>query len=89
MTWEIFVGIATLVSFVAIFVKLTRDLTVAVTGLKCAVDALGKRFDESQTVTVKRLDAHGKKIDEHDVRITKNEQDLANIKEKVDYFHHN
>ncbi len=91
MTWEIFLGISALVAFVAIFMKVardwTREFTASVTKLTCSIDALNRRFDDSQTVTTKRLDAHGEQIDDHETRIVKNENEIKTIKEKVKYFH--
>lgn len=83
MTWEIFLGISALSAFVFMFMKISRDLTSAVTRLSCAVEKL----DENQAVTCKRLDVHGNQIDDHEKRITKCEQDINNTKEKVNYFH--
>jgi hypothetical protein len=87
MTWEIFLGIAAVVPFVAVFMKVARDLTSSVTKLTCSIDSLNKRFDDSQAVTTKRLDAHGEQIDNHETRIVKNEDEIKHIKEKVKYFH--
>ena len=91
MTWEIFLGISALVAFVAIFMKVakdwTKDFTAAVTKLTCSIDALNKRFDDSEVVTTKRLDNHGKQIDDHETRIVKCEQSLEKVEEKVNYFH--
>lgn len=88
MTWEIFLGISALVAFTIAIMTPIVKLTGAVTKLSCAIDALSKRFDEKQEVTDKRLAAHGKRLDELDVRIAKNEQNYNNIKEKVEFFHH-
>lgn len=88
MTWEIFLGIAALLAFVLVFMKASRDLTGSVTELACAIKALKEQFTESQKTTTKRLDAHGNRLDYHETRIIKNEDDIKNIKEKVDYFHH-
>lgn len=87
MTWEIFLGIAALLSFVVAIVRPIAKLTSAVTELTCSVKSLNKRFDESRTVTDKRLDAHGKKLDEFETRMAKTEQFCEHIKEKVDFFH--
>lgn len=87
MTWDIFLGITAIVAFVAVFMKVARDLTGSVTKLACAIDALKERFDNSQAVTTKRLDAHGKQIDDHERRIVKSEDKLKHIEEKVNYFH--
>lgn len=87
MTWEIFVGISALVAFVFLFMKVARDLSSSITELACAINSLKERFDDSQAVTTKRLDAHGKQIDDHETRIVKSENEIKNIKEKVKYFH--
>lgn len=87
MTWEIFLGIAAIVSFVAVFMKVARDLTSSVTKLTCSIDSLKERFDNNQAVTTKRLDAHGKQIDDHETRIVKCEERLGKTEEKVNYFH--
>lgn len=87
MTWEIFLGIAALLTFVIAIVRPITRLTSAVTELTCSVKSLNKRFDENRTFTDKRLEAHGKKIDDLEKRMTKSEQFQENIKEKVDFFH--
>lgn len=88
MTWEIFLGIAALLAFVVVFMKVARDLSGSITELACAINSLKERFNENQTVTTKRLDAHGKQLDCHETRIVKNEDEIKHIKEKVDFFHH-
>lgn len=87
MTWEIFLGIAALVAFIVVFMKLARDLSGSITKLACAIDALKEKFDSSQAVTTKRLDAHGEQLDEHETRIVKCEERLEKTEEKVKYFH--
>ena len=89
MTWEIFLGIAALVAFAISIIAPIVKLTSAVTKLSCAVNAMNQNFEENKSVTTKRLDAHGKKLDELDGRVGKTEQAYEHIKEKVDFFHHN
>ena len=83
MTWEIFLGIAALVAFTLTFMKISRDLTGAVTRLSCAVEKL----DENQINSTKRLDSHGKQIDDHEKRLVRCEEKLKKTEEKVNYFH--
>lgn len=83
MTWEIFLGVSALVAFVLSVSGPIVKLTAAVTKLSCAIDNL----DENQKTTVKRINAHSEKLDDHETRIQKNTDDIKNIKEKVHYFH--
>lgn len=83
MNWDIFLGISALVSFVGLLIAPISKLTKAVTELACEIKTLNK----TQSDTNKRVEAHGKQIDDHERRLTKTEADIQNITEKVNYFH--
>lgn len=83
MTWEIFLGISALVSFVLLLATPISKLTKAVTELACEIKTLNK----NQSDTNSRVDAHGKQIDDHEKRIVKCEEKLKSTEEKVNYFH--
>lgn len=89
MTWAIFLGISALVAFVIGIMTPIVKLNSTITKLDCTIDALSGRFNETNRVTTKRLDAHGKEIDELREQGSRHEQELKNIKEKVEFFHHN
>lgn len=83
MTWEIFLGIAALASFVLLLITPISKLTKAVTELSCEIKALNQNQSDTKT----RVDAHGKQIDDHETRIVKCEERLKKTEEKVNYFH--
>lgn len=87
MTWEIFVGITVLVAFMGAVIAPIIKLYEAITKLSCSIDAMGRRFDENQNVNNKRLEKHGKEIDEIKELAQKNEREIAAVKERVEFLH--
>lgn len=83
MTWEILLGIITLVGFLISIIgpilKLTKvmtELSISVTNLKDAVDQMGIKNSESHKKIWEHIGEQDKKIDDHEKRITKNEYDI-------------
>ena len=87
MTWEIFVGITVIFAFMVAVITPIIKLYEAITKLSCSIDAMGRRFDESQNVNNKRLEKHGKEIDEIKELALKNEREIAAVKERVEFLH--
>lgn len=87
MTWEIFVGITVLVAFMGAVIAPIIKLYEAITRLSCSIDAMGRRFDENQSANNKRLEKHGKEIDEIKELSQKNEREIKALREHVDLLH--
>ena len=87
MTWEIFVGITVLVAFMGAVIAPIIKLYEAITKLSCSIDAISQRFDENQSVNNKRLEKHGKEIDEIKELAQKNEREIKAVKERVEFLH--
>ena len=83
MTWEIALGIFALVAFVLGIVTPLLKLNSSITKLICSIDNLNENMNTSK----QRLDTHGKEIDTLKAHDAKHEQEIKNLKEKVDYFH--
>lgn len=66
MSWEIVVGLIALVGFgITVSTPIIR-LNTSITKLICAIDTLNEKMSTSE----KRLDAHGRELDNHEHRIT-------------------
>lgn len=94
MTWEILVGIITLVGFIISVIgpimKLTKvmtELTVSVTNLKDVVDQMGTKNSESHKKIWDHIDEQDKKIDDHEKRLTKTEYDIDKFHGHNGYTH--
>lgn len=87
MTWEIFVGITVLFAFMGAVITPIIKLYEAITKLSCSIDAINQRFDENQSVNNKRLEKHGKEIDEIKELAQNNEREIKAIKERVEFLH--
>lgn len=85
MTWEIFVGITVLVAFIISTVTPILKLNSSITKLNCSIDQLNKNM----ATTERRIDIHGKEIDELKNRTTQIDSDVKALEKKVDYLHHN
>ena len=73
MTWEIVVGIGTLIGFgVAVITPIVK-LNSSITKLNCSIDELNSQMAKSD----RRLDAHGHQIDT-------NTQDIAILRERIE-----
>ena len=59
----------------------------AITKLSCSIDSMNQRFDDNQSVNNKRLEKHGKEIDELKEKLQENKQEIQTIKEKVEIYH--
>lgn len=66
MTWEIVVGLIALVGFGISVTTPIIKLNTSITKLNCSIDALNKNM----AVSERRLDAHGKQLDDFEHRIT-------------------
>lgn len=87
MTWEIFVGISVLFAFIVAVVTPIIKLYEAITKLSCSIDAINQRFDENQSANNKRLEKHGREIDELKEMSQRNARDIQSIRERVDFLH--
>ena len=67
MTWEIVVGIITLVGGFGGIAKVVSNNTKAMTELKCGIIELNKRTDNQES----DLDYVGSKVDDHEIRLIK------------------
>jgi hypothetical protein len=83
MTWEIALGIFALVSFVLGIVTPLLKLNSSITKLNCSIDNLNGNMNMSQ----KRLDIHGKEIDELKERAAKAETDIKAVKQRITDLH--
>lgn len=87
MTWEIFVGITVIFAFMVAVITPIIKLYEAITKLSCSIDAINQRFDENQSVNNKRLEKHGKEIDELKELAQSNKREIASVKERVELLH--
>lgn len=87
MTWEIFVGITVLVAFMGAVIAPIIKLYEAITKLTCSIDAINQRFDENRSVNNKRLEKHGKEIDETKELAQNNKREIEALKERVEFLH--
>ena len=71
MTWEIVAGIIALAGFIIGIMTPIIKLNTAITSLKCSIDALRTDLLRSD----KRIDAHSLKLDDHEKRIIKLEDE--------------
>lgn len=83
MTWEIFVGIGVLVSFMIAVISPILKLNKSITELNCTM----KTLNENMAKNEKRITKHGEQIDDLTVRVGDCENDIKNMKEKIKYFH--
>lgn len=83
MTWEIFVGIGVLVSFMIAVISPILKLNKSITELNCTM----KTLNENMAKNEKRITKHGEQIDDLVVRVGDCESDIKNMKEKIKYFH--
>ena len=83
MTWEIFVGIGVLVSFMIAVISPILKLNKSITELNCTM----KTLNENMAKNEKRITKHGEQIDDLAVRVGNCENDINNMKEKIKYFH--
>ena len=67
MSWEIVVGIITLVAVVIRSGKLISNNTKALTELQCSIDSLKKSLKRDEN----NLKVVEEKVDNHEIRITK------------------
>lgn len=75
MTWEIVVGIGTLIGFGVAVISPIIKLNGSITKLNCSIDELNAQMAKSD----RRLDAHGHQID-------MNTQDIAILKERLEHI---
>ena len=66
MTWEIVLGIIALIGFGISVTTPIIKLNTSITKLNCSIDALNKNMD----ISTQRLNAHGRKIDGLEHRVT-------------------
>lgn len=83
MTWEIFVGIGVLVSFMIAVISPILKLNKSITELNCTM----KTVNENMAKNEKRITKHGEELDELKNRVGSCENDISNMKEKIKYFH--
>lgn len=67
MTWEIFLGIASLAAFVSVFIKAFSNNTKAITELRCSIDMLKEEIADNKQC-IHKLEG---KVENHEGRITK------------------
>lgn len=83
MTWEIFIGIGVLVSFMIAVISPILKLNKSITELNCTM----KTVNDNMAKNEKRITKHGEQIDDLSVRVGNCENDISNMKEKIKYFH--
>lgn len=83
MTWEIFLGIVALVSFVLLIISPITKLNSSITELNCSV----KILNENMTANEKKTAKQGEEINELKRSVGNCEAEIANLKEKINYFH--
>lgn len=66
MTWEIVVGLITLVGFIISVMTPIIKLNTSITKLNCSIDSLNKNMARNE----ERISNHGKMLDEFEHRIT-------------------
>lgn len=73
MTWEIFIGITSIVGFLAIVVPPIVKLYTILAKLQQVVDGIIDKFKDSkkeQDKIIEKLETHETELSEHDKRIT-------------------
>ena len=83
MTWEIFVGIGVLVSFLIAVISPILKLNKSITELNCTM----KTLNENMAKNEKRITKHDEQIVDLTARVGTCESDISNMKEKIKYFH--
>lgn len=83
MTWDIFLGISALITFIVLICGPILKLSGNITKLNCSIEALIK----SREIDAQRITKHGEEIDSLDKRVGECEGDIKNMKEKIHYFH--
>ena len=83
MTWEIFVGIGVLVSFMIAIISPILKLNSSITELNCTMKTLNENMEKNE----KRITKHGEAIDDLVIRVGICENDINNMREKINYFH--
>lgn len=87
MSWEIFLGIVALISFIISVCTPLIKLTKTMTELNFNVKELNQAFNR---LTVENSDSH-KRIwthnDEQDERIENHEKRISTIETKMDFYH--
>ena len=66
MSWEIIVGLISLVSFIGVFWKLSSNLSSAIARLECSVNELTKAIDKSE----RKIETIEHTVSDHEVRIS-------------------
>jgi chromosome segregation ATPase len=83
MTWEIFLGIGALVSFLLIIISPIVKLNNSITELNCLVKILNESMNANEKKTAKQ----GEEINELKRTVGNCEAEITNLKEKINYFH--
>lgn len=80
MTWEIALGIFALVSFVAIIIGWTTQITSTLSKLNTSVDNLNDTVKEFKDVQ-NALSVH---LGEHDITLTKHDERIKTLEKQID-----
>jgi septal ring factor EnvC (AmiA/AmiB activator) len=87
MTWEIFLGIGALISFVIAITGPMLKLNTSITKLNSSVDVLKEaidKIDEDNEKSHKRIWEHN---DKQDKLISENTQRIVGLEHKIDILH--